>query len=86
MEIGFPAQTEGSSFGAALLGMQALGMLDSIDVAAELVRIDEVVRPRAAPAATYRALLPVFSALYDALVPTFVALRRLDPHVTAGPP
>lgn len=86
MEIGFPAQAEGSSFGAALLGMQALGMLDSIDVAAELVRIDEVVRPRAAPAATYRALLPVFSALYDALVPTFVALRRLGPLVTAAPP
>ncbi|MGZ4626704.1 MAG: hypothetical protein ACXV3S_10535 [Kineosporiaceae bacterium] len=40
------AWAEGSSFGAALLGMQALGLIGSLDLAADLVRIDSTVRPR----------------------------------------
>ena len=79
MPVGFPAGHEGSSFGAALLGMQALGLITRIDVAADLVRIEETVRPDPAAAATYAALLPVFAELYDALVPTFTSLRRLAP-------
>ena len=46
MPIGFPAGHEGSAFGAALLGMQALGLVEGIDRAAELVGIEEVVRAR----------------------------------------
>lgn len=79
MEIGFPADAEGSSFGAALLGMDALGLVDSIDVAADLVRITETVRPDPAAAATYRTLRPVFAGLYDALVPAFTSLRQIAP-------
>jgi gluconokinase len=79
MPIRFPAGHEGSSFGAALLGMQALGLVDSIDIAAELVEITETVRPRPDVAATYRSLQPVFTELYNALVPTFTSLRRLAP-------
>ena len=85
MPVRFPAGHEGSSFGAALLGMQALGLVDSIDVAADLVRIDETVRPDPAAAAVYAALLPVFAELYDALVPTFTSLRRLAPGLPAQP-
>ena len=44
MPVRFPAGHEGSSFGAALLGMQALGLIARIDVAADLVRIEETVR------------------------------------------
>ncbi len=73
--IGFPAGHEGSAFGAALLGMEALGLAASIDRAAELVRIQDVVEPDDAAAATYAARLPVFAGLYDALEPTFAALR-----------
>ncbi|MCW3839188.1 gluconokinase [Micromonospora yasonensis] len=86
MPVRFPAGHEGSSFGAALLGMQALGMISSIDVAADLVRIQETVRPDPAAAATYAALLPLFSELYDALVPTFASLRRLAPSLPPEPP
>ena len=43
--IHFPQGHEGSSFGAALLGMQALGIIDSIDVAADLVQVESTVRP-----------------------------------------
>ena len=79
MEIQFPAGHEGSSFGAALLGMQALGFIESVDVAADLVKIADTVRPRPAAAAVYRSLQPVFADLYQALVPTFESLRRLGP-------
>jgi gluconokinase len=81
MEIGFPSGHEGSSFGAALIGMEALGLIESIEVAAERMTIESVVAPEAGAVATYRALLPVFAALYDALVPTFTELRKLDPMV-----
>ncbi|MFC0007362.1 gluconokinase [Micromonospora siamensis] len=86
MPVSFPAGHEGSSFGAALLGMQALGLIESIDVAADLVKIDETVRPDPGAAATYAALLPLFSELYDALVPTFASLRRLAPSLPPEPP
>jgi gluconokinase len=84
MEIQFPAGHEGSSFGAALLAMQALKMVDSIDVAADLVKIKDVVRPNAGSAATYASLRPVFAELYDALIPTFTTLRRLAPLLPAA--
>jgi gluconokinase len=84
--IGFPAQEEGSGFGAALLGMQALGLIESVDVAADLVRIDTVVRPGPSDAAVYRSLMPVFSGLYDALSPAFLQLRRLTPSLPIDRP
>ncbi|RLP95015.1 carbohydrate kinase [Micromonospora sp. CV4] len=91
LPVSFPAGPEGSGFGAALLGMQALGMIPSIDVATDLARIEETVRPDAAAAATYASLLPLFAELYDALAPTFFSMRRLAPglpteHFPASPP
>jgi gluconokinase len=83
MPVGFPAGHEGSGFGAALVGMETLGLVESIDVAHDLIRIEEVDEPRAGPAAVYAALLPVFSALYDALEPTYLSLRRLAPLLAA---
>jgi gluconokinase len=77
MEIGFTSAQEGSSFGAALLGMQALGLVASVDVAADLVRVESTVRPQPAAASTYADLLPIFAGLYDALAPTFASLRQL---------
>ncbi|MEU5941868.1 gluconokinase [Micromonospora sp. NPDC047548] len=85
MPVRFPAGHEDSTFGAALLGMQALGLIPSIEVATDLVEIDETLRPDPAAAATYAALLPLFSELYDALVPTFASLRRLAPSVSPEP-
>ena len=85
MEVGFPEASEGSCLGAALLGMQALGMIESIDVAAEIVQIRETLRPEPAAAAVYADLLPLFDSLYDALAPAFVALRERE-AATPGPP
>lgn len=85
MEIGFPEGHEGSSFGAALMGMQALGLIDSIDVAEELVAVRQTARPDPADAATYASLLPLFADLYHALYPTFTSLRRLGPSLPSSP-
>jgi gluconokinase len=76
MPIGFPAGHEGSAFGAALLAMDALGMVDGIDRAAGLVEIEDVVEPEAGAAGVYADLLPTFTSLYDALEPAFRALQR----------
>jgi gluconokinase len=80
MPVGFPAGHEGSAFGAALLGMQALGMVESIDVAGDLVEIADVVEPDPAEAEAYAELLPTFAALYDQLEPAFRALQRFGEH------
>ncbi|WP_210495733.1 gluconokinase [Patulibacter sp. SYSU D01012] len=78
--VGFAEGHEGSGFGAALLGMQALGLLDSIDAAADLVTIAETVEPDPETAERYAELLPFFASVYDALAPTFRDLRRFAPH------
>ncbi|MDM4722654.1 gluconokinase [Micromonospora sp. WMMA1363] len=77
--VHFPAGHEGSGFGAALLGMEAIELVASIDVAADLVEIEQTAYPDPAAAATYASLLPLFSGLYEALVPTYQSLRRLAP-------
>ena len=77
MPVAFLAGHEGSSLGAALLGRHALGRLDSLDAAADLVRIDHTVAPDRAASRVYAELRPVIAELYEALLPTFGALRHL---------
>jgi gluconokinase len=86
MDVQFPHSNEGSSLGAALLGFGALGLIESIEVAADLVKIDAVVHPRPGPAAVHAALQPVFAELYGQLVPTFTSLRRLTPSLPLTDP
>jgi gluconokinase len=76
-EVDFPAGHEGSSFGAALLGMEALDLVGSIDLAAELVTVESTVTPDAGSAGLYGELRPVFARLVEALMPAFADLRRL---------
>ena len=77
--VGFAASPEGSCLGAALLGMAALGVLDSLDRAADLVQVVDSERPDPAEAEIYAQLLPAFDAAYEALVPTFDKLARFVP-------
>ncbi|HYJ75270.1 MAG TPA: gluconokinase [Kineosporiaceae bacterium] len=83
--VNFPTGHEGSAFGAALLGMEALGLVDSIDRAADLVRIESTLDPDPLRAELYRQLRPVFGDLFDRLTPTFRELRRLAPLLAADP-
>jgi gluconokinase len=79
--IGLLEEQEGSGFGAALLGMEALGLIESIDVAADLLPVARRVAPRPADAAVYATLLPVFDQLYGALQPAALRLRELAPSL-----
>jgi gluconokinase len=85
--IGLLDEQEGSGFGAALLGMEALGLIESIDVAADLVPVATQIRNRPADAAVYATLRPLFDELYDALLGANLRLQRLAPSLplSAGP-
>lgn len=85
IEVGFPESHEGSSFGAALLGAEALGLIESWDRAADLVQITDREAPNAADAAVLHDLKPLFASLYDALGPAWATLRRLAPAQADGP-
>lgn len=74
--VGFTSSPEGSSLGAALLGMSALGVFGSLDAAADLVKVVENERPDPADADAYRRLLPIFENAFEALVPTFTHLGQ----------
>jgi gluconokinase len=76
--VGFPAGHQGSGFGAALLGMEALGLIASFDRAADLIALDEVLEPDGDAAAVYARMRPIFAGLHDALGPAFIELRDLD--------
>lgn len=77
MPIGFSAGTDGSARGAALLGLEALGLIDSMIGAAEALPVEETRSPQAAAAAAYAELRPFFKDLYEALAPAFQALGGL---------
>jgi gluconokinase len=77
--VGYASSPEGSSLGAALLGMTALGMLDSLDRAAEMVPVVSVERPSPREAEVYARLQPIFEQAYEGLAPVFEALHSL-PH------
>ncbi|MCD2198228.1 gluconokinase [Actinomycetospora endophytica] len=68
--VGFPGGHQGSAWGAALLGMQAVGMLepgvDALTDAAERVRIDGTTTPSAA-AGFYASRLELVERVQDAL-------------------
>ena len=83
MPVDFPAGHEGSSFGAALLGMEALGLVGSIDLAADLVQVESTLTPDGGNKRLYADMRPVFGRLFDVLTPAFEDLRRLAPEFAA---
>ena len=72
--VGFASSAEGSGFGAALLGMTALDIVDSLDRAADLVRITHTEEPDRRAAAAYARVLPAFAAAQDAVAPIVQSL------------
>jgi gluconokinase len=84
--IGFASSPEGSSLGAALLGMAALGILPSLDAAADVVRVTDTTRPDRAEVETYARLLPIFDGVFEALAPTFADLAAVDDRLPLHAP
>ncbi|MEJ2890810.1 gluconokinase [Actinomycetospora aeridis] len=70
LPVGFPTVDQGSAFGAALLGMQGVGLLppgpDALVAAAERIPLGETLRP-GDDAPGYAARLPLFERAHDVL-------------------
>jgi gluconokinase len=65
--VGFAGAAEGSAFGAALLGMHALGLIGSLELAAGLVPITETRLPEPTASGIYEQQRRAFEALQRAL-------------------
>lgn len=85
LRVDLMASEEGSAFGAAVLGMEALGLVESVDVASELLEVGSSVEPDPYDVDVYAALRPVFAELYHALEPTYERLRELALPLEHGP-
>lgn len=76
-DIAIPSGAEGSTLGAALLGLKRLDLIDSLDVARDLVPVAEVVHPQPRAASAYRRLQGLYGMLSEALDPEFEELTAL---------
>jgi len=83
-EILFPEGVEGSSLGAAILGMKAIGEIESLEAAGGLVGISHRHQPDTANSKVYARLMEIFVRLYERLEPEFEALNKLDLSEDAG--
>jgi gluconokinase len=77
-EIAFPDSYEGSCWGAALLGMKALGAIDSLDVSKQMTKISTRHRPDEDSARVYEELIEIFLRLYERLEPEFAEISRFQ--------
>ena len=75
--LGFAEREQGAAFGAALLGMEVLGAIGSIEIAAAMVRITDEISPDPAAVSIYQRQRPLFAGLYGELEPAFRRLRAL---------
>ena len=75
-EIIFPESYESSCLGAALLGMKALNIIDSLEVADEIMKTSTRHQPDEENAAVYEGLVKIFGRLYDRLEPEFTEISN----------
>jgi len=70
-ELALTPNVDASGLGAVLLGMRSLGDLKSLEVAAELIPVEERVAPDPARSQTYAAVSQLYERVYEALSPEF---------------
>jgi len=85
MPIGFAEREQGAAFGAALVGMLALGAIGSIETAAATVHVAQETTPDPAAVAVYEHQRLSFTGLYTELQPAFRRLRAGVAEPGAGP-
>jgi gluconokinase len=76
--ITVPQHVEGSAFGAALLGMWSLGLVGSLEVANDRLRIAHVEQPIAEHVEVYAQLQRLFERIYGSLRSDFAAIAELQ--------
>jgi gluconokinase len=75
-EILFPESPESSCLGAALLGMKALGLVETLGAGERMIRTSRHHSPDSTAARAYEAPVEIFTRLYDRLEPEFEALSK----------
>jgi gluconokinase len=75
MPIRFAELEQGAAFGAALLGMQTLGVIGSIELVSTMVRVTNETRPDPEAVSVYERQRPLFTDLHTELAPAFRRLR-----------
>ena len=80
-EITFPESYESSCRGATLLGMYALGDIDSLDVADEMRQTTTSHHPQEDSVAVYEELMEIFTRLYERLEPEFKEISDFQRRV-----
>jgi gluconokinase len=83
--IGFAEREQGAAFGAALLGMLAIGAIGSIESAAATVRVAQETSPDPVAVSVYDRQRLSFSELYTELQPAFRRFRAGLAEPGTGP-
>jgi gluconokinase len=83
-EISFPDSYESSCWGAAYLGMMALGEVESLDTANTVTQISTRQPPQQENLHVYEELAGIFDRLYERLEPEFTALSELQRSMDQG--
>ncbi|MDU4959176.1 MAG: gluconokinase [Sporomusaceae bacterium] len=76
--IAVPEEAEGTAFGAAILGLYALGIIDSFDRIAAGIHIRKQYLPDAGNQRRYRQLYEIYERIYWKLQPEFAEIARLQ--------
>jgi len=79
-----PGEPEGAAFGAAILGMRALGFLDDIRDVARFTRIKATYEPIAENHEVYREMFAIYGRLYGCLRQEFAAIACLQRRLGLG--
>lgn len=82
-EVVVPESYESSCLGAAVLGLYALGRVDSLDVVEGMVGSTHRHTPNARDVALYARLLPIFLALPGKLDAEYRAIARFQREIAA---
>lgn len=77
-EVIVPESFESSCLGAAVLGLRALGRIDSLQAVAAMVGSTHAHQPDPQASAVYRRLCPVFAELPARMGPTYRALAEFQ--------
>jgi gluconokinase len=78
LPVEVPGEPTGSVFGAALLGMQAQGLVPDLEAAAALVKVAARYEPDAANHRLYQERYALFERLAAKLAPEFEAIARMQ--------
>jgi gluconokinase len=77
-ELIIPEQHESSGLGAAILGLYALNVIDSLDVSCEWTADHSIFRPIAQNVAVYRRILPIYERLLDQFQGEYAPIAELQ--------